>query len=163
MKQLLQEYVAYNLWANQLIGVKVAELDPALWTRELPGSFPSLHKTLMHMCDAESAWLQRLQGVPSVVVPSRGFEGNTLDLVRLLGQVDEQWMQFITGSEENSFVQKIAYTNMKGQPFEQPLYQLLLHVFNHSTYHRGQLVNFLRALEVDTIPQTDFVAWARGR
>ncbi|MBD0288544.1 MAG: DNA polymerase, partial [Flavisolibacter sp.] len=42
-------------------------------------------------------------------------------------------------------------------------YQMLLHLFNHGTYHRGQLVNMLRQLEVSPIPQTDFIVWSRRK
>ncbi|MGZ3851281.1 MAG: DinB family protein [Flavisolibacter sp.] len=40
---------------------------------------------------------------------------------------------------------------------------MLLHAFNHGTYHRGQLVNMLRQLGVDKIPGTDFIAWSRRK
>jgi uncharacterized damage-inducible protein DinB len=43
------------------------------------------------------------------------------------------------------------------------VYQILLHLANHNTYHRGQLVNMLRQLGVEKIPQTDFVVWSRKK
>ena len=61
----------------------------------------------------------------------------------------------------NDFIKDVHYKSLKGIPFSQPLYQLLLHVFNHATYHRGQLVTILRQLDVQNIPQTDFIAWSR--
>jgi uncharacterized damage-inducible protein DinB len=36
-----------------------------------------------------------------------------------------------------------------------------MHIFNHNTYHNGQLVTMLRALGVVTIPATDFIVWTR--
>jgi uncharacterized damage-inducible protein DinB len=36
-------------------------------------------------------------------------------------------------------------------------------VFNHDTYHRGQLVSILRELGEVNIPQTDFIVWTRQR
>ena len=38
-----------------------------------------------------------------------------------------------------------------------------LHVFNHGTYHRGQLINMLRQLGVEKLPQTDFIVWSRNK
>ncbi|MGZ3844574.1 MAG: DinB family protein, partial [Flavisolibacter sp.] len=55
------------------------------------------------------------------------------------------------------------YQNTKKEQFKQPIYQMLLHAFNHGTYHRGQLVNMLRQLGVDKIPGTDFIAWSRRK
>jgi len=52
---------------------------------------------------------------------------------------------------------------LKGEHFKQPIYKMLLHVFNHGTYHRGQIVNMLRQLGIEKIPQTDFIVWSRKR
>jgi uncharacterized damage-inducible protein DinB len=40
---------------------------------------------------------------------------------------------------------------------------MLLHLFNHGTYHRGQLVNQLRQLGIAKIPPTDFIIWSRKK
>jgi uncharacterized damage-inducible protein DinB len=40
---------------------------------------------------------------------------------------------------------------------------MLLHLFNHNTYHRGQLVTMLRQLGMDKIPATDFIVWSRKK
>ncbi len=65
-------------------------------------------------------------------------------------------------SLENEFFQSIlTYRNLKGDQFSQPVYQVLHHIFNHSTYHRGQLVTMLRQVGLEKIPSTDFIAWAR--
>jgi uncharacterized damage-inducible protein DinB len=55
------------------------------------------------------------------------------------------------------------YYNSKREYFKQPIFQMLLHVFNHGTYHRGQLVNMLRQLAVEKIPQTDFIVFSRTK
>jgi uncharacterized damage-inducible protein DinB len=52
---------------------------------------------------------------------------------------------------------------LDGTQYKQPIWQMLLHVFNHATYHRGQVVNMLRQLGVDKIPSTDFSTWAVGK
>jgi uncharacterized damage-inducible protein DinB len=55
------------------------------------------------------------------------------------------------------------YQNTKKEQFKQPIYQVLLHMFNHSTYHRGQLVTMLRQLGVQKLPSTDFIVWSRRK
>jgi uncharacterized damage-inducible protein DinB len=57
----------------------------------------------------------------------------------------------------------IQYSDFDKAQFKQPTWQMLLHVFNHGTYHRGQLVNMLRQLGVSRIPATDFALWSRGK
>ncbi|KIC89295.1 DinB family protein [Flavihumibacter sp. ZG627] len=160
MKQLLQDYATYHHWANQLLGQKIAEQDSALWTREIPVSFPSLHKTLTHIWDADRAWWNRLKKEPDTG-PFPAFEG---DIAEALGQLlvqNEQLIKWIADQEESQLNATLKYVNWKGIPFEQPIAHVLLHIFSHGSYHRGQLVNMLRALGVENIPQTDFIVWAR--
>jgi uncharacterized damage-inducible protein DinB len=55
---------------------------------------------------------------------------------------------------------KVAFRDMKGNPYEMPLWQILLHVVNHGTHHRGTVSGFLRAM-VRTPPQLDLIAFYR--
>ena len=57
---------------------------------------------------------------------------------------------------------RLRYRNLQGQEFEAPLWQLVQHVANHSTYHRGQVVTLLRQLGAKAVA-TDLVAWDRER
>jgi len=54
---------------------------------------------------------------------------------------------------------KIAYRDMKGSPYEQPLWQILLHVVNHGTHHRGQAAGFLAVMA--TPASIDLIAFYR--
>jgi len=58
--------------------------------------------------------------------------------------------------------QKVRYRNLEGKSFEAPLWQLMQHVANHSTYHRGQVVAMLRMLGAKAV-STDLVLWDRER
>ncbi|HMX78573.1 MAG TPA: DinB family protein, partial [Chitinophagaceae bacterium] len=57
----------------------------------------------------------------------------------------------------------IQYYNTKKENFKQPVWQIVLHVVNHSTYHRGQLINMLRQVGVEKLPHTDFIYWTRKK
>ena len=162
MKTLLQQYAAYHFWANQQLSIRILELDESFAHKPLPSSFPSLHKTLLHMWSAETIWWKRLQKDLPARADTAPFETDTPALVKDLLELNEQWIDWLKDLPETAFEQQFSYTNLKGIAFEQPLYQVIHHLFNHGTYHRGQLVTMLRALEIDNIPQTDFVHWARG-
>jgi uncharacterized damage-inducible protein DinB len=56
----------------------------------------------------------------------------------------------------------IGYRNLAGQENAAPLWQLVQHVVNHSTYHRGQVVTLLRQLGSKAV-STDMVTWDRER
>ncbi len=155
MKELLQQYAAYNIWATKLLVDIVNKLTEEAKTKEVASSFPSLFKTLQHMWLAEEVWWQRLKLVETIVLESETFTGSFDELATVHAKQSKQFLDWISGATENQLLHVFAYVRKKEQ-FKMPVYQMLHHVFNHATYHRGQLVTMLRQLGEDKIPSTDF-------
>src|SRR5436190_1661815 len=74
-----------------------------------------------------------------------------------------QWKDWINNASEMALEHVFQYYNTKREMFKQPVFQVILHVFNHDNYHRGQLVNMLRQVGIEKIPQTDFIIWSRKK
>jgi uncharacterized damage-inducible protein DinB len=163
MKELLKQMAAYNTWANKKLAETLLHLSEAQQQQELPSSFSSLYKTLLHMWDAESGWWQRLKLNERVVFPREYFTGTLPELISEYSKQNQLWEEWIGQASEAALEHVFMYHSTKREPFKQPVYQMLLHVFNHGTYHRGQLVNLLRQLGVTKIPQTDFIIWSRKK
>ena len=163
MKDLLQQFATYNIWANKKIMELVLSLPEEKQMAEVPSSFNSLYKTVLHMWDAESVWWQRMKLHERLIIPSENFKGTTKDAVNGLMQQSHQWFDWISSASDIALDHVFQYQNSKKEQFKQPIYQMLLHVFNHGTYHRGQLINMLRQLGIEKLPQTDFVVWSRKK
>ena len=163
MKELLKQFAAYHLWANQKLIDVILSLPEELQVKEIPSSFKSLHSTLLHMWDAEAAWWQRIKLQERIEVPSEGFKGSIEDVCNELMQQSGMWERWIINASELAIDHVFSYQNSKKEQFKQPTYLVLLHILNHGTYHRGQLVNQLRQLGIDKIPQTDFIVWSRKK
>ena len=164
MKDLLKQYAAFNIWANQKLTELILTLPEEMQQRELPSSFTSIHRTIFHMWDAESIWWQRMKLHERIVRPSDNFKNaSTRDVVNGLLNQNKQWEDWVNNATELSIAHVFQYQTFDKETFKQPIYQMLLHVFNHGTYHRGQLVNMLRQLGVEKIPPTDFILWSRKK
>jgi uncharacterized damage-inducible protein DinB len=161
MKELLTQYATYNIWANNEILSVILSLTKEQQRQGITSSFPSIYGTCYHLYDAESIWYQRLQQVEKMIRQSENQEASMQDVANGWQQQSALWLNWISTVSEEQLKEIFHYQNMKGEQFEQPLYEVLLHLFNHSTYHRGQLVTMLRQLGVEKIPATDFVHWAR--
>ncbi|WP_430898416.1 MULTISPECIES: DinB family protein [unclassified Paraflavitalea] len=161
MKELLENYSAYNVWANQKLTEKIGSLSPELQTKEMVSSFPSLHKTLLHMWDAETVWWQRIRLVEQPVFPSVQFSGDTSELMQALNAQSKQWQQWIQHASMAALHHVILYHNVKREPVKMQVGQIAQHVMNHGTYHRGQLVTMLRMLNIEKLPQTDYSLWVQ--
>ncbi len=156
-------YAAYNYWANQELTKKVLGLPPEKQEAEVKSSFCSLKATIIHMWDAENAWWQRMKLQENVVLPSLTFHPATAEAVNgLLGQ-SREWVEWVQQASVPQLEHVFAYQNSKKEHFKQPIWQMLLHAFNHSNFHRGQLVTILRQLGEEKIPQTDYIHYSRSR
>ena len=77
-------------------------------------------------------------------------------------QQSTDWKQWAEQCTEEELKREFDYKNIKGQPFRSAIWQVVQHLFNHGTYHRGQLVTMMRELGATEIPQTDFIQYMRS-
>lgn len=162
MKELLKQYATYNIWASQKIIDIILSLPEEKQMAEMPSSYNSLYKTVLHIWDAESIWWQRMKLQERIDVPSQNFKGTMKELVDGLMQQSKRWEEWIMNASDLSIEHVFQYKTLSKEQFKQPTWQMLLHVFNHGTYHRGQLINMLRQSGVQKLPATDFIIWARN-
>jgi uncharacterized damage-inducible protein DinB len=161
MKELLQQYTAYTLWANEKMYGAIGKLSEEQAHQPVNSSFKSIYLTLLHLWDAESIWWQRMKLLEQVVPPSNTFAGSSAELHQKMMQQSGQWKEWVDNATEAALQHEFIYQNTKKEQFKQPVWQMLLHIANHGTYHRGQLVTLLRQLGVEQIPQTDFIVFSR--
>jgi uncharacterized damage-inducible protein DinB len=160
MKELLQQYAAYNIWATKMITDRISKLSDEEINRQIVSSFPTIYKTLQHMWLAEEIWWKRLKLMENIVLGSENFSGSYTEMVEILAKQSLLYKEWIDGATETQLVHVFAYIRNKEQ-HKMPVYQMLHHVFNHASYHRGQLVTMLNQLGADKIPATDFSAFCR--
>ncbi len=161
MKEILQQYASYHLWANQRLIDCILTLTQEQQQRTIPSSFPSLLTTLTHMLNVDIIWWRRMKMLEVTVTPGAAFNGTIEELTTALAEQDKTWESWIQKASPAALEHVFHYQNTKKELFKQPVFQVLLHLFNHGTYHRGQLVTMLNQLGVTQIPPTDFIVWSR--
>lgn len=163
MKELLKQMASYNNWANHKIMDVVLALPQEKLNQQLTGSFKNLYDTVMHIWDAESVWWQRMKLQERINLPSKNGVDNIKDVVTGLLNQSQQWHDWVSNASDMAIDHVFQFYNSKKEHFKVPVSQTLIHVFNHSTYHRGQLVILLRQLGIEKFPQTDYIVWSRGK
>lgn len=162
MKKLLAPYAAYNLLSNHHIVDTINNLADEEIHREIPSSFPSVFKTLLHLWSVEYVWWQRMKLVENPEFPT-SFSGSVMELGNNLIAQSKQWKEWVELATDPALQHEFIYRNSKKEQFKQPVYEMLHHLFNHQTYHRGQLVTMFRQLNVKHIPNTDLIAFYRKK
>ena len=121
MKELLKQYAAYNFWASQRIIDVLLTLPEEKQLVEIPSSFNSVYKTVLHMWDAESAWWQRMKMQERIVVPSEKFMGNMQDVANGLLNQSKNWYEWVSNASDLSLEHVFQYYNNKKEYFKQPV------------------------------------------
>ena len=161
MKKLVRDYAAFNTWANERICSEVMMLTEDEFLYEMKSSFRNIRETLLHIWDAQDIWLERFDGTSPSKWPSASFLGSKDDLIDGLMASSQALEDKIRAYSKLQLKSKVSYTTMKGNNGSAPLYQMLLHVVNHGSYHRGYLVTMLRLVGKTEIPATDLIAFYR--
>ena len=153
----------YHYWARDRILDAVAALTPDQFTRDLGSSFRSVRDTLAHAYSAEWVWYERWQGrSPAAHVPADQFPG--VSVLRTAWSAHESNVRaFLESQGEQGVDRIIAYTLFNGQPSSSTFREMLQHVVNHATYHRGQVTTMLRQLGASPAKSLDMIAFFRER
>ena len=151
-KKDIQYLYDYNRWANARMIEAASKLTAEQFTTDLQSSHRSVRDTLAHILAAQWIWLERWKGTsPKALLDPSDFP--TVESVRKrLSEVESECAGFIDGLTDESLGEAITYTNTKGEQWTYPLGQMLQHVANHSTYHRGQVTTMLRQLGAEVSP-----------
>lgn len=152
----------YNRWAHEQTIESARELTGEQYGRTLAGSFPSLRATFEHLLAVEVVWLSRWQGHSLGEPPDFSGLTNVNSLTRLWNTLWKRQFNFLTTLSDDELTRPIAIRTRSGIETVQPLGETMFHVVNHSTYHRGQAVNFIRQLG-GTAQNTDYFTFCMLR
>ena len=157
----IQKHLQFNAWANGKIVEILANVDEKFFDQEVKSSFPTIRKTVLHVWDAEIIWLTRLQGGDASIWPSSNFTGGKTELLEGFSNSSKKLVEFISGKDRAFLDSTISYKNLKGLEFTSITEEILFHVVNHGSFHRGQLITMLRELGFDKFPAEDLIAYLR--
>lgn len=161
MAHNIHRHLQYNAWANGKLAEFLSAVDEKHFYTALKSSFPTLAGTVLHIWDAEVIWMQRLMGQHSDTWPGKSFQGSVGDMLQGWEAGSNELQRFIAGKDNEWLNGVIEYRNMAGKPFSNTAADILFHVVNHSTFHRGQLVTMMRELGYTRFESTDLITWMR--
>jgi uncharacterized damage-inducible protein DinB len=149
---------AYNWWATRRLLNATQQLSPDAFARDLGTSHGSVRGTLVHTLWSEWIWLQRWRGTSPKQVFAEAEFPDVAAIEARWAEVERNRQELISRLSEDGLLARIAYENLQGQRWEYALGQMMQHVLNHSSFHRGQVVTLLRQLG-RTPPATDFLVF----
>ena len=176
----IQTLYAYNRWANERMFSALEQLNGDQFTAPVASSFPSIRETVFHILGAEWIWLKRWQGIsPRATAGDANVNSETMSRLTpvKVPAVQELWtvaalrsfadaiegerQEFLATVTEDRLPAPLQFSDMAGNAHSEPLVQLLQHLVNHGTYHRGQVTTLLRQAGAETV-SLDMLFFFRG-
>lgn len=152
----MREAVEFNYWARDRQLGACAGLSEEQFLRKVGGSFPSLRDTLTHLLAVEWLWLQRWRGEsPKTLIQGVEFPGLAA-LTNRWAEVESALRAHLATLDEDALLRSGSYVSTRGEPWTYPLWRMMMHLFNHQSFHRGQVTTQLRLLGVEP-PRIDYL------
>ncbi len=155
----LKTHIDYNNWASRRMLDAAAGLTTDELTRDFGSSEKSVLGTLLHVYGADVAWIERVHGTSLTARPYHA-DATLATLKSAWPPVWDRWKDYASALTQEAAEAGIAYSSFKGDAFRSPVWQIILHVVNHGTHHRGQASGFIRALG-KTPPVLDLMYYYR--
>ena len=143
--EIMRLQLSYTTWASQRLVKAAADLSDADLQRDFGAAHKSVLGTLVHVMAADRIWLARVLGEPPAAFTTEE-DFHVAALVNRWPAVQNGWSKWSMSVDDDQVRNILRYKDMKGREWAQPLWQIVLHVVNHGSHHRGQVSGFLRAM-----------------
>lgn len=156
MKKFIGNYAAFNEWANHRIVGWLKALDQELLYTQTPSSYSSIDYTLQHILRTQRFWI-RFIGSKDLsdfnwAVREREVENILNELISVSTQMKEEFSAF-----SESELQEVLHFDRPWAKNDLCRYEYIVHIINHGTFHRGQIVTMARCLGItEGIVNTDY-------
>lgn len=156
------ELFAYHHWATDQVFGALSALSAAQLNEEWGGSFGTGRALLRHVVGVEQLWFERWRGKSPKGLPDFPPTLAGRDFADAWSKVKAEQQEFLEELSRSQLEGTLSYVNIKGEKWTYPLSDVLAHVVNHGTYHRGQLTHLLRDRGLAGI-STDYLLFADER
>ncbi len=159
----VRELLLYMLWADRLTLGAVRPVKLEDLTRDAGVSFRSVLGTLSHMLVSQRLWLSRFLGNPLTSVPRLDEYPDLPSWIAGWEESASQIEAFLAGLSDEQVAMPLTWASLPdGAVHTLPLWQTVIHLVNHTTFHRGQVISLLRQMGY-AVPHTDLVLFFNER
>ena len=162
MKHHFAMMAKYNAWANARLYAAVRSLPDDSYRRNVGAFFGSLHGTLNHLLVTDRIWMRRFTGEGDHPARLNAIMFDDLPSLEVARKAEDgHIVRYVDGLSEEEIGKDFNYCTTKGVPQRYPLQDLLAHLFNHQTHHRGQAHTILTVLGIPEPQPLDLLGMFR--
>ena len=165
MNHLVLKMYDHHVWANQSLFKRLKELSKDVYNQEIQSVFPSISSVVSHMYIVDQLWFHIISGknMPEALkIEKETGEGKDIEeMDRLFNDLSHRYKEYLTQQKdfEKLRVLDIPWEGTR----ETSLSEMVLHIVNHATYHRGNITAMLRQMGYTSVT-TDYTRyWFAGK
>jgi len=158
-KAYFTDLAKYNIWANNRFKAWLLQIPEEHWSAPITSSFGNIGATVWHLAGAQKIWLERLKELPEASnLPKVENPERNLTLSHWV-ETSDGLLNYVRNRQDGSLEEPLEFVRANGEKLRLAIYQILSQVFNHSTYHRGQILLMLKQIGFDKVGSTDLVGF----
>jgi uncharacterized damage-inducible protein DinB len=151
---------SYHKWANRRVFERLKELPSEVYDREIKSVFSSIQQVIIHIYQTDGMWLSVMSGdefsqtMKIIKQQQEKSAGKNLrEMEELYKEINRQYESFLN---RHALDEQMAISHPKYGELETTVTQMVKHVVNHGTYHRGNITAMLRQQGHAGVP-TDYI------
>lgn len=161
MTNFVRQFYDFNVWANAQIFNRIKELPQDVYRKRVESVFPSISHVLAHVYLSDLGWIEVFSSEKSMMdalmsaqqlqeqTEAKGLE----EVEAMFAQLSERYKSFL--NQQDNLDKPLAIDNPSGDVMTTTVSELIPHVVNHGTYHRGNITAMLRQMGHGSVP-TDY-------
>jgi uncharacterized damage-inducible protein DinB len=158
-----RQLAKYNRWANARLFAAALDLSEISYRLHIGVFFGNLHGILNHLLLTDRLWLKRLTGEGDYPTQLNAIlYEDRAELTRARIAEDERLIEVVEKFDDTALKGLHGYQTISGMPKSQVLSDILMHIFNHQTHHRGQAHACLSILTGSEPPSLDLLVFQTG-
>ena len=152
-------HLKYSAWASRRLVDAIKQISADDARRDVGISHRSIFGTLQHIYFADLIWFWR---TADPTVKPHAFDDALTDaeLEHEWSAIQQRWIDWAASLCDSDLDRVVDYKSLKGDPFKNTTREIVMHVVNHATIHRGQVMGMLRQMGVAP-PPTDLIFYYR--
>ena len=152
---MIRRFAAYGQWANCLLFTGLAGVTPDVLNASQPGVFGSILRTAHHAMAMAEVWQAHLMELGHGHASRIPDEDLCLTEIAARTAAVDAWMiGYVAGLSAAALAERVAFRFIDGGAGVMTRGEILLHMVNHATYHRGHIGLMLNAAGL-ALPASD--------
>ncbi|HVZ49788.1 MAG TPA: DinB family protein [Gemmatimonadaceae bacterium] len=153
----------YSCWARDRVLAAAAKLTPEQYVKPMGNSFSSVRDTIVHLYAAEWIWVKRILGELPVKFPPPETFPDVASVRAAWAETEQKLRAFVGALDDGGVDRVVEYQTLSYGPGSSTIAQIIQHVVNHGSYHRGQVTTMIRQLGGEPAKGLDLILYFRER